>query len=186
MVHGIRIRVPVRTDGGGDRGQLLGGGSVPEHVTARHQGEFSRREQSVPDDELVRRPGPGCGRGPVDVDAGPAGRDHHDVALAGRDEGGGVQEGRDPQRAGSSGAGAEAELHDDVCTGRTDDAVDLVRRDSGVGEPRPVRRPARSRTSRGREGVAPAPCCGHRRWRHRETGVRAREGRALDFSTVRP
>ena len=163
-------------------------GVVPyrEHVTAGHQGEFGRGEQSVPDDELVCRPRPRCGRAPVDVDTGTSCGDQHDVALAGGDQCGRVEDCRDPQRARSSGAGTEAELQGDVV--RSPDRRRRRRRAAGYRRrrARPVRQPARSRSSRGPEAGAPAPCCGHRRWRRRETGARARGGWALDFSTVRP
>ena len=89
--------VSIGADGGGDGRQLFGRGAVREHVTARHQGEFSRREQPVTDDELVRRPRPGCGRGPIEVDAGPSGRNQYDVALAGGDQRGRVEDRGDPQ-----------------------------------------------------------------------------------------
>ena len=134
MVHGVWIRVSIGADGGRDGGQLLGRGSVPEHVTARHQGEFGCREQPVTDDELVGGPSPGRRRGPFSVNTGAPCRDQDDVALASRDQRGCIENRRNSQRAGPSGARSKTQFKNDLRAVGTDHTVNLVRGDAGVGE----------------------------------------------------
>ena len=69
--------------------------------------ELRRGEQAVADDELVRRTGPRGGGGPVGVEAGAAGRDQHDVGLAGRDHLRGLEHDGDTEAVRHAGARTE-------------------------------------------------------------------------------
>ena len=103
-------------------------------MAPRHERELGRGEQSVAHDELVGRPGPGRRRRPVGVDAGTAGGDQHDVALAGGDERRGIEQGGNAQGAGPPGAGPEAQFEDDLRAVGPHHSVDLVGRDPGIGQ----------------------------------------------------
>ena len=124
----------IGTNRGRHDSHLFGRGAVGEHVATRHEGEFSGSEQSVTDDELVGRPSPGCRRGPFGVNPGAASSDQHDVALAGGDQRGCVENRGNSQRAGPSGARSETQFKGYLRAVGTDDTVNLVRGDAGVGE----------------------------------------------------
>ncbi len=68
------------------------------------------------------------------MDAGAAGGDEHHVALAGGDQGRGIEDGGDAHLRGSPGAGPEAQLEGDTGAVRAHDTVDFVRGDAGVGQ----------------------------------------------------
>ena len=76
------------------------------------------------------------------MDTGATGSNEDHLALAGGDEGGGIEEGGDPHLAGPSRARSEAEFEDDLCAVGPDDTVDLAGCDAGIGQ-RPER-PARA------------------------------------------
>ena len=128
------VDVAVVADHGRRGGHLLGRGAVGEHVSPRHQRELGRGEQPVPDHELVGRTRPGRRGGAIHVDAGAAGGDEHHVALAGGDQGGGIEDGGDTHLRGAPGAGPEAQFEGDAGAVRADDTVDVVRGDAGVGQ----------------------------------------------------
>ena len=95
-------------------------------MTAGHERELGGGEEPVADDELVGRPGPGCGRGPIDMDTGATGGNEDDAALAGGDQGRRIEEGGDAHLARPPGARPEAQLEGDLRAVRADDTVDLV------------------------------------------------------------
>jgi len=68
------------------------------------------------------------------VDSGAAGGHYHHVALAGGDQGGSVEDGRDPKCARPAGTRSEAELECDLRRCGAHYPIDVVRRDTGVGE----------------------------------------------------
>ena len=103
-------------------------------MATRHESEFSGSEQSVTEDELVGGPSPGRRRGPFSVNPGAPCRDQDDVALASRDQRGCIENRRNSQRAGPSGARSETQFKDDLRAVGTDHTVNLVRGDAGVGE----------------------------------------------------
>ena len=117
----------VGADHGRGGGHLLGRRPVGEHVPPRHQSELGRGEQPVPDDELVGRSRPGRRCGSIHVHAGAAGGDEHDVALAGGDQGCGIEDGGDTHLRGSPGAGPEAQLEGNAGAVRADDTIDVMR-----------------------------------------------------------
>ena len=134
VVDGFGVGVAVVADDGGDGGQLLGRGAVGEHVPSGHERELGCGEQPVSDDELVGRSRPRRRRGPIHVDTGAAGGNEDHLALAGGDEGRGIEEGGDPHLAGPSGTRSEAQFEDDLCAVGPDHAVDVARGDAGVGQ----------------------------------------------------
>ena len=133
-VDRLGIVMTVGADHGRGRRHLFGRGAVGEHVAPRHERELGGSEQAVTDDELVGGPRPRGGGRAIGVDAGATGGDQHHVALAGGDQGRGIEQRRDPHGAGPPRTRSEAELERDLRTVRPDDAVDLVRRDAGVGQ----------------------------------------------------
>ena len=169
----------------GDGSHLFGRGAVGEHVTTRHQGEFSGSKQSVTDDELVGRPGPGCRRGPFGVDPGPAGRNEHDVTLAGGDQSGRVEHRGNSRESSVVGCRSETQLRA-ICaqSGPTTPSTSCGRcqhRRVHPGAPA-----ARSSVSRGPE---PARLHGVADTGDGDVTERvwmARCGRVFDYSTVKP
>src|ERR1700722_12473081 len=117
-----------------DNSQLLGRGAVGEHMATCHEGEFSGSKQSVNDDKFVCRPSPGCCRSSFGMNSGAARCDQHDVALSSSDQCGCSENCGNPQRAGPPGAWPETELKGDLRAIGTNDTVNLVRGDAGVGE----------------------------------------------------
>ena len=124
----------IGANGGRDNSHLLGRGAVGDHVATRHKGEFGGSKQSVTDDEFVGRPSPGCCRSSFGMNPGTARSDQHNVALAGGDQCGCIENGGNPQRAGPPRTWPEAELKGDLRAIGTDDTVDLVRGDARIGE----------------------------------------------------
>ncbi len=175
-VDGVGVHVPVVADGGGDRRHLLGRRAVHVHVAPGDEGELGRREQAPRHHELVGGTGPRRGRLPLGVDAGRAGGHDRRVALAGGDGGGCLEHPGDAVAAGAAPGRPAPQLVDPVrgVAGPADrHAVDLVRRQAGLGQ-HPSDRLEDDRLRRlALEDRGPAGCCRSRRWRRRGAGCGA-------------
>ena len=69
------------------------------------------------------------------VDTGPAGCNEDHLALAGGDEGRGIEEGGDPHLAGPSGTRSEAQFEDDMCAQSVPTTPwSVTRGDAGVSQ----------------------------------------------------
>ena len=134
--------------GDGDLGELAAGGAVQLHVAARHRGvelgwgDGTGRHLELADHVELRHLRDARADAAAGI-AGAAEREQHMVADAGSDRGDGALDGGDRagpahRRGGGEAQVGDAEIGDEVLGDRAggvgDDAVDVARAQSGVGD----------------------------------------------------